>query len=159
MAELNDKQCCECQINKLVALRLLARHIGFITPWGNNINTPEDKKAEYIAYAITGILDPDSDVIQKSACVLLLDIFIPDWRDKADKEFIGNAITRDDKSVLQWKRDVFTLKGNQCEECGSKERLEVHHKIRWVDSPFLRVDPLNGKILCYDCHKDVHSLN
>jgi len=64
---------------------------------------------------------------------------------------------------LWWScaREVALLRaGNKCEDCGSTERLEVHHKIpleRWEarhNSPKNTLD--NLKVLCCYCHEDAH---
>ncbi len=66
-------------------------------------------------------------------------------------------------SPLWWScaREAALLKAeNKCEGCGSRERLEVHHKIpleRWEtrhNSPKNELG--NLKVLCRACHEDAH---
>lgn len=67
----------------------------------------------------------------------------PLWRDNATK------------MALKWA-------GYKCEECGSNEKLEVHHieklgesEPRW-NSPKNRQD--NLKVLCRSCHENAHRM-
>lgn len=45
---------------------------------------------------------------------------------------------------------VIEQRNNKCEECGNKEKLEVHHK----DYSNVRLSTL--KVLCRKCHKNLH---
>jgi len=42
----------------------------------------------------------------------------------------------------------------KCEECGSTENLEWHHRILWSQGG--SDDPENLEVLCRFCHSDVH---
>jgi 5-methylcytosine-specific restriction endonuclease McrA len=39
--------------------------------------------------------------------------------------------------------------------CSSKSLLQVHHIIRWADSPHLRYEPRNAILLCRKCHDSI----
>lgn len=49
------------------------------------------------------------------------------------------------------KRDNFT-----CQMCKSKQRLNVHHIIKWSSASSLRYDVSNGITLCSFCHKNIN---
>lgn len=64
------------------------------------------------------------------------------------KRFTGNtALWR----TLCLKRDNYA-----CVLCHFKGRLEVHHIVRWVDAPLLRLKKNNGVTLCHACHSKHH---
>jgi len=49
----------------------------------------------------------------------------------------------------------FLSKHNECAACGSKTRLQVHHKLPFDDYPELELDPNNLMTLCMsmkECH-------
>ncbi len=56
----------------------------------------------------------------------------------------------------KWRSTVLARDGALCNECGSTERIEVHHILSWSTHPDRRDDPDNGVPLCYDCHLKVH---
>lgn len=47
---------------------------------------------------------------------------------------------------------VLERDGWACRHCGSRRRLEVHHKLRVADRPDLAFDPGNCMTLCAPCH-------
>ena len=51
------------------------------------------------------------------------------------------------------KMELFKKKGKKCEDCGSLDRIEVHHKDQNCANNALR----NLKILCQDCHVKEHT--
>jgi len=101
------------------------------------------------------ILIGDYDINRKWAANLLLKVFL---RDDFKKFLFENKelypIDRDDKRVRAWKKEILT-KG-KCERCGSTERLEAHHVLRWSDYPMGRFDINNGECLCHNCHTEEH---
>jgi len=44
--------------------------------------------------------------------------------------------------------------GYECERCGSRKGLQVHH--RHYDKEFGYEDDEDLMVLCYDCHDDMH---
>jgi hypothetical protein len=61
------------------------------------------------------------------------------------------------KRSPHWRkvREEFLLKNNHCAACGSKIRLQVHHKLPFDDYPELELDPKNLITLCMstqECH-------
>ncbi|KAB2852180.1 MAG: HNH endonuclease, partial [Sphingopyxis terrae] len=58
-------------------------------------------------------------------------------------------------SSKQWERARFLAKRRddfKCAQCGSRNKLEVHHMQRVRDRPELAFDLANLKTLCRDCH-------
>lgn len=54
---------------------------------------------------------------------------------------------RDLTQHIRWARAIKRRDGNQCQRCGSTDRLEAHH-LNGVGSPA-------GVTLCHDCHAQV----
>ena len=44
----------------------------------------------------------------------------------------------------------------KCEKCGSKEKIQTHHKIKVSERPELAKDPTNLEVLCVECHAKEH---
>jgi 5-methylcytosine-specific restriction protein A len=58
-------------------------------------------------------------------------------------------------SSKQWERARFLAKRRDnfaCVQCGSRNKLEVHHVQRVKDAPDLAFDLCNLVTLCRDCH-------
>lgn len=58
-------------------------------------------------------------------------------------------------SSKRWERARFLAKrrdGFKCVECGSRNKLEVHHIKPVRDRPDLAFDLVNLRTLCRDCH-------
>lgn len=58
-------------------------------------------------------------------------------------------------SSKRWERARFLAKrrdGFKCAQCGSRNKLEVHHVKRVRDAPDLAFDLNNLLTLCRDCH-------
>lgn len=49
--------------------------------------------------------------------------------------------------------------GKFCSSCGSIERIEFHHIKEFSSNIDGRFDPLNGRVLCNDCHSLQHPEN
>jgi hypothetical protein len=47
----------------------------------------------------------------------------------------------------------------KCVECGTADDLHAHHIKPKHSHPELKLDPNNGKTLCYRCHKREHEKN
>jgi 5-methylcytosine-specific restriction endonuclease McrA len=47
--------------------------------------------------------------------------------------------------------------GHKCQmpNCGQRQKLQVHHVIRYADSSYGRLNPDNCILLCSRCHKDI----
>lgn len=52
----------------------------------------------------------------------------------------------------EWKRQVLEIYGKKCADCGSTNRLAIHHIKPWNADENLRFDVNNGKPLCNSCH-------
>jgi len=52
----------------------------------------------------------------------------------------------------EWKKSILLRDGNKCVRCKSKNRLDAHHIISWIDDENLRLDISNGETLCRSCH-------
>ena len=63
---------------------------------------------------------------------------------------------RSSKDYRIWRDGVFSRDSNKCTNCGSLEKLEAHHIIRWADSIKDRYEINNGIVLCSKCHKKEH---
>ena len=49
-------------------------------------------------------------------------------------------------------RNEFIKSNNECECCGSKKNLQVHHKVPFCVDPDRELDMDNLMTLCADCH-------
>lgn len=150
-------------IEQLSALSSLARHVGLIASHSAlAVSEAELERrlrvygSETLEACLAVILDPAACPIRRSACALLLECFIPGWRDSASDELLGMVVDRDDPEVRRWRAAVLERDGHRCLECGSAENLHAHHIARWADAPALRVVLENGQTLCCECHKAVH---
>lgn len=56
----------------------------------------------------------------------------------------------------EWRLEVLKIFDNRCVECGSINKLHVHHKREWAKNIKLRLDVANGQVLCFECHKKKH---
>ena len=73
------------------------------------------------------------------------------------------------KSAFNNKKDIFEAKGNKCEKCGSKEKLEMHHKEykrlpkklcnRWHKKERIEFYCSIIQLLCNCCHQEVSIKN
>lgn len=58
--------------------------------------------------------------------------------------------------LATWGRKVRKRDGNKCVRCGSRYKLQAHHKLRFSEYPELRYEVDNGETLCIDCHAKEH---
>ena len=110
---------------------------------------------DFIVDCLALLIDEDVEIYRKQAALLLLKHYLPkDFLEEllSDKEFF--PFDRNDKRVSEWKKEV--LKRGKCALCGSTERLEAHHIIKWCDYPQWRIDVKNGACLCHECHTEQH---
>lgn len=168
--ELNERQRAEAAairrlfLVKLSALNKIAMFVGLISSRSGVKLTQEDGDKlleefgpKYALAAISVLTNPDADAAQHAAAGMLLQCFVPDWRDKISPEIVGRVVTRNDKEVREWRNQVFQRDGNKCAECGSEDSLHAHHIVRWADCPSLRIIVDNGITLCKSCHGEVHA--
>ena len=104
------------------------------------------------------VLIGDYSICRKKAALLLLKHFLPHNFLKfllEDSELY--PFDRNDKRVREWTKK--TLEKGKCEKCGSIERLEAHHFIKWADYPQGRIDVNNGMCLCHKCHTEEHKFD
>lgn len=101
------------------------------------------------------ILIGDYSIYRKQAALLILKAMLP-------SDFVKILLSdenlypfdRNDTRVKEWTNKIIS-KG-KCELCGSTNRLEAHHIIKWADYPQGRIDIKNGMCLCHDCHTEQH---
>lgn len=101
------------------------------------------------------ILIGDYSIYRKQAALLILKAMLP-------SDFVKILLSdenlypfdRNDTRVKEWTNKIIS-KG-KCELCGSTNRLEAHHIIKWADYLQGRIDIKNGMCLCHDCHTEQH---
>lgn len=102
-----------------------------------NINTtPIQKKAARILLNLKHGKEKTNDIIEKFAIVN----------------------DRNDGLVARWRKKVIE-RDKICQDCGSKNNLEVHHISFWSDDPVNRINIDNGITLCKKCHAERHPEN
>lgn len=47
-------------------------------------------------------------------------------------------------------------RGGQCEMCGCKEHLNIHHILPYGRFPEFLNDTRNAMVVCPKCHKEIH---
>ena len=63
-----------------------------------------------------------------------------------------------DRRWLAFREKVLKMKGNKCEQCGSIDGLQVHHK-RYIYGKYAwEYKTKDVMVLCAECHKRKHSL-
>ena len=62
----------------------------------------------------------------------------------------------DSAESKKFRRAVKVRDRYECQLCGAKKRLQVHHILTYKDFPQYRTDPNNGICLCDKCHKMVN---
>ena len=63
---------------------------------------------------------------------------------------------RQSTAYKNWQKAVFDRDGYECQMCGSKDDLQAHHKLDFIEFPSLRYELQNGITLCRTCHNKVH---
>jgi hypothetical protein len=148
-------------VHKLAALRTVARLIGLIGERPCLVPSIEERRAlaeQYpwmLALGVEGLTS--ANPVSRAASGLLLECFVPRWKEILPPEFVGGVLDRGDREVLDWRKAVLARDGQRCTSCGSAQKLHAHHVVRWVDAPSLRVVLDNGVTLCRGCHEDVHA--
>ena len=94
-------------------------------------------------------------IYRKQAALLILKAILPsDFVKVLLSDGTLYPFDRNDPRVREWVNKI--LSKYECENCGSTERLEAHHIIKWADYPQGRIDLKNGMCLCHDCHTEQH---
>ena len=147
------------ETEKIAALQQLGKMIGAWRPANpteliaRQANlTEKDIWSLVIGMMAVGRTDP-----QRAATGMLLDYYFPGWKDSATESAIGATVNRDSAEVRLWRKAVLKRDKFTCRSCGeSKESLDAHHIVRWVDAPHMRVCVENGVALCRLCHINTH---
>lgn len=63
---------------------------------------------------------------------------------------------RDSVKYKEWRKAVYERDNYRCVKCGSKTKLNAHHKKSWKHYPELRYNIDNGITLCEKCHIKLH---
>lgn len=79
-------------------------------------------------------------------------IIIPNRRFYCDKCLKRNKSPRNHSN--EYLELIFSIFNNQCELCGSKKNLCIHHKIRLADGGANNIQ--NIMCLCKKCHLFIH---
>lgn len=61
----------------------------------------------------------------------------------------------DDPEYRRFRSKVLKRDNKQCQMCKCKQKLQVHHIMKWSLASSLRYDESNGITLCYSCHKQI----
>lgn len=59
---------------------------------------------------------------------------------------------RRSKEYMAWVKAVLDRAGGKCEECGSTQNVEAHHRVSLYLDFSKALDVSNGKALCKKCH-------
>lgn len=153
----------QAQLNRIAALRRLAKHLGLISDHASLRPTPAEldqrvqRYGTEIAAGCLQVLAESDDAVSLAAVSVLLECFWPTWREEVDPRLAGAVVHRDDKEATAWRRKVLERDGNACTECKTTEGLHAHHIVRWADAPRLRLVVDNGLTLCRSCHEAAHA--
>ena len=60
------------------------------------------------------------------------------------------------ESQSEWRKEIIRRDGKRCKLCGSDYWLEAHHII-YKSQGGERTNPLNGIMLCKQCHMAIHA--
>ncbi len=69
------------------------------------------------------------------------------------KEKTETPYTQEEYNI--WKQVVLEQDTYECQYCGSKEDLHCHHIHPVKTHPHLSLDPMNGIVLCKECHYEI----
>lgn len=142
-------------VTALGALKQIGLRIGMYGRFRKfPVLTEQEKYESLLCVAV--ITDSNQNLVAKMACVLILDYYVPAWREIIGIEALGNVVDRNDKEVGEWRKKVLKRDDNKCRECELTENLEVHHIAHWADYPELRLNEDNGMTLCNGCHAKEH---
>lgn len=77
----------------------------------------------------------------------------PNWK---GGEVSDEVRERRSYKAKKWREAVLQRDDFTCQECGSRERLHVHHILPFSDHPERRWDINNGLTVCVSCHEQIH---
>ena len=149
---------------KLSALKELGSHVGM---WGplrsiaEKVCNQREGAPELNAFPVPleavamRLIDPEAPAPAKQACAMILDYYVPGWRDE-NPQIAGLTVRRDDSETKRWRSAVMR-RDRCCQNCGATEHLHAHHIVAWADAPALRLVVDNGVALCGPCHAGQHS--
>ena len=150
-------------IKQLAALRRASLGVGLLAPVDSLRPDPAEIERRINVFGLepflTGaaiLIDRNATAIQKTAALVLVEIFCPDIRERLDPALLGAVLHRDDNEVRLWRKAVLSRDGNCCTRCGATKELHAHHIARWADAPHLRIVVDNGVTLCRECHEEEH---
>jgi hypothetical protein len=63
------------------------------------------------------------------------------------------------KKNREWRKACISRDHHECQLCGEKEHLHVHHLKKWSLFPKERFNPDNGVTVCQWCHKEITEFN
>lgn len=155
MLNAEERRFHRAVVRKVDALEKLAYHVGLLGAGSERREKPP-VSADFLWACLGRIVDSDAWPAQRRACALLLDMYVPLWRELVPPEALGYIVERNSVEVARWRRAALERDGHSCQECGSVENLHVHHLIPWADAPELRIVVDNGITLCSECHADEH---
>lgn len=147
-------------MRKLLVQKLWAlRQLGLARGWLGESRPEEAYEFDGLAVigAICSLANPRAHWFKKEAAGMVLDHYVPGWREAAHPSLLGNACSRGDEAVAAWRLSVLARDNYECTQCGSMENLHAHHIVRWVDAPSMRLVLENGRTLCESCHRSVHA--
>lgn len=73
-----------------------------------------------------------------------------------DLPLISFSQGRKEAKYHKWRNDCLKRDNYQCQHCGSREKLHVHHIKPYAKYPKLATVLSNGITLCQDCHIKEH---
>lgn len=63
-----------------------------------------------------------------------------------------------DPRWLAFRNFVFTVRGRECEICGSKDNLQIHHLLYRKNSMAWEYSTKDVAVLCSSCHSKLHGI-
>ena len=110
-------------------------------------------------YEITGQINTKYDVVKTLIIKHKKDIDKVVAYCKLVKKIEVNKRDRKSPEYRKWRMSVFVRDNYTCQICGKVGgNLNAHHIKHFATNIDLRFDVNNGITLCYECHKELHSL-
>ena len=76
----------------------------------------------------------------------------PLFNSNGNDPFKKRTLSYTNEELETWKNQVKILDNSQCQICGTKINIHIHHIIPKKIEPFFALDPVNGICLCEKCH-------